>query len=234
MGSKGEERPLRVLVVEDEPLQGWLALRILEREGGMETALAADGREGLELAWSFRPHVILLDLVLPGMSGLELLRQYRGEGGKAGVLAVTGVRTEWSKRMSVAAGADFVLEKPICWEELPRTLRMLGGGLEAECLRLLKAMGAKGPGKGVRQAARCAALLGEGRCQLLKEAYIEVAARERSSPANVSKNIERMIEKLHAGGSPLYRRLLGRGPTDPEPTNREFLDILSQAARSPL
>lgn len=234
MGSKGEERPLRVLVVEDEPLQGWLALQILEREGGMETALAVDGPQGLELAWSFRPDVILLDLVLPGMSGLEMLRRYRREGGKARVLAVTGVQTEWSKRMSMAAGADFVLEKPICWEELPCTLRMLDGGLERECRRLLEAMGAKGRGKGARQAARCAALLGEGQCELLKEAYIEVAARERSSPANISKNIDRLIDDLHPRGTELYYRLLGRGPGDPRPTNREFLDILSRAVRIPL
>ena len=223
-----------MLVVEDEAIQGWVALRVLEGQGGMETALASDGTEGLEMAWSFRPDVILLDLVLPGMSGLELLRRYREEGGKAKVLAVTGVPSEWTGRMSVAAGADFVLIKPICWEELPRTIRMLGGGLEGECERLLKAMGAKGRGKGFQQAARCAALLGEGRCELLKEAYIEVAARERTSPANVSKNIERLIDDLHPQGTELYYRLLGRGPKDRPPTNREFLDILSQAARIPL
>lgn len=231
---RGKERPIRVLVVEDEPLQGWLTLQMLEQQEGMETALASDGFEGLEMAWSFRPHVILLDLVLPGMSGLELLRRYRGEGGKAKVLVITGARTEWSKRMSVAAGADFMLDKPVCWEELPATIRMLDGGLEGECRRLLKAMGAEERGKGFRQAAQCAALLGEGRCELLKEAYIELSARERSSPANISKNIERLIDGLHSQGTELYYRLLERGPADPAPTNREFLDILSQAARIPL
>lgn len=231
---RGKERPIRVLVVEDEPLQGWLTLQVLERRGGMETALAADGVEGLEMAWSFRPDVILLDLVLPGMSGLELLRRYREEGGRAKVLAVTGVQTEWSKRMSIAVGASFVLDKPICWEELPRTIRMLDGGLEGECRRLLKATGIGKEGVGARQAAQCAGLLGEGRCELLKEAYIEVSARERTSPANVSKNIERMIGRLHPQGTELYYRLFRLRPEDKPPTNREFLDLLAQAARIPL
>lgn len=234
MKNERERGPLRVLVVEDEPLQGWLTLQILEREGGIEAALAPDGLQGLDLAWSFRPHVILLDLVLPGMSGLELLRRYRGEGGGARVVAVTGMLTEWCQRMCVAAGADFMLEKPISWEELPQTLRLLEGGLEGECRRLLTAMGAKGREKGLRQTARCAALLGEGQCQLLKEAYIEVAAQERSSPDNVPKCVERVIKRLHLQGTPLYYQLLGRGAGDRAPTNREFLEILAQAARIPL
>ena len=147
---------------------------------------------------------------------------------------MTGALTEWCKRMSFAAGANFILGKPLNWEELVESIRLLYGGLEEMCRELLKAMGAKEKGAGFRQAARCAALLGEGECQLLKEAYIEVAARERSSPANISKNIERFIEKLHSQGTELYYRLFERKPEDPAPTNREFLDLLSQAARIPL
>ncbi len=225
--------PIRVLVVEDEPMQGWLTVQVLETQGGMEAVLATSGMEGLKLARSFQPDVILLDLILPGMSGLEMLRQYRREGGRAEVLAVTGVQTEWGKRMSLALGASFLLSKPVNWEELVRTVRMLESGLEEECQELLKALGAKGRGKGFFQAAYCAALLGEGRCELLKEAYIEAAARDRSSPVNISKNIERLAEELHGRRTELFCRLFP-GWREGPPTNREFLDILSQAARIPL
>jgi len=177
--------------------------------------------------------VILLDLILPGISGLELLRRYRREGGKAKVLVMTGALTEWCKRMSFAAGANFILGKPLNWEELVESIRLLYGGLEEMCRELLKAMGAKEKGAGFRQAARCAALLGEGECQLLKEAYIEAAARDRSSPVNISKNIERLAEELHGRRTELFCRLFP-GWREGPPTNREFLDILSQAARIPL
>ncbi len=71
----GKARPLRVLMVEDEGLLGQLGLQIIEGLGGMEAALGTDGKGGLELAWSWGPDVILLDLVLAVMSGMGLLRQ---------------------------------------------------------------------------------------------------------------------------------------------------------------
>lgn len=230
----GKEGPIRVLVVEDEPLLGRLGVRVLESLGGMETALAQDGEEGLELAWSWRPDVILLDLVLPVMSGVELLRRYRQEGGRAKVLAVTGGDLEKARKLVFPLGADGLLGKPFRWEEVVERLRMLAGGLAGQCRTLLIRMGAREESRGFLQAAECAALLGERECSLLKEAYVAVAQRQRTRPANVSKNIERLARELHEKGTPVYRRLTGRSPSDPPLTNREFLGLLSQAARIPL
>lgn len=230
----GKGRPLRVLVVEDEPLLGQLGVRILESLGGMEAVLAEDGEAGLELAWSWRPDVILLDLVLPVMSGTAMLRQYRREGGSAKVLAVTGGDLEKARGTVYPLGANDLLGKPFRWGEAIEKIRLLAGGLAEECRTLLRQMGANEKSKGFQQAVECAALLGERECTLLKEAYVEVAHRHRAKPGGVSKNIERLAKELHRKGSPLYRRLTGRAEEDPYLTNREFLDLLSQAARIPL
>lgn len=232
MGDK--ERPLRVLVVEDEPLLGRLSVRALEGLGGMEAALAEDGREGLELAGALRPDVILLDLFLPVMSGVEFLRQYRQSGGRAKVVVVTGAGQERVKELVFSAGADFLLGKPLQWSEVLPMLRELVGGREEKYRTLLRDMGAPVRSKGFGQAARCAALLKTDSCGLLKEVYIEAAAQWQSRPECVSKNIERLVRELHRQGSPLYRKLTGRGPEDPAPTNREFLELLGQAVRIPL
>jgi len=232
MGERG--RPVRVLLVEDEPLLGRLGVRILEGLGGMEAALGTDGAEGLELAWEWRPDVILLDLVLPVVSGVELLRQYRREGGKAKVLVITGGDLEKARGTVFAAGADELMGKPARWEEILDRVRLLAGGLEGQCRELLERMGARPGSKGFRQAAECAALLGERECGLLKEAYIEAARRHRTTPGSVAKNIERLAREVHQKGTPLYRRLTGREEGDPALTNREFLELLSQAARIPL
>lgn len=220
--------------MEDEPLLGRLGTQVLEGLGGMETALAQDGAEGLELAWSWRPDVILLDLVLPVMSGAELLGRYRREGGKAKVLVTTGVDLEKARRTVFPLGADKLMGKPVRWSEVINQIRMLAGGLAGQCRTLLEQMGARPESRGFRQAAECAALLGERECTLLKEAYIEVGRRERAKPASVSKNIERLAGEVHQKGTPLYVRLAGRTPEEPPLTNREFLDLLSQAARIPL
>lgn len=230
----GKERPLRVLMVEDEPLLGRLGVRVLESLGGMEAALARDGEEGLELAWSWRPDVILLDLVLPVMSGPELLQRYRQEGGRAKVLAVTGGDLEKARRLVFPLGADGLLGKPFRWAEIMERIRMLAGGLTGQCRTLLVRMGAREESRGFQQAAECAALLGERECSLLKEAYVEAARRRRVKPASVAKNIERLAKEVHEKGTPVYVRLTGRSREDPPLTNREFLDLLSQAARIPL
>ena len=220
-------------MVEDEPLLGRLGVRMLEM-AGMEAMLASDGEEGLELAWSWRPDVILLDLVLPVMSGMELLRRYRQEGGGAKVLVITGGDLEKVHGMVCALGGDKLLGKPLSWAEVLNNIYLLAEGLAGQCRCLLERMGAGQRCKGFQQAAECAALLGEGECSLLKEAYVEVARRHRTKPADVSKNVERLAREVHRKGTPLYRKLAGRGEKDPHLTNREFLDLLSQAARIPL
>lgn len=230
----GKARPLRVLMVEDEGLLGQLGIQIIEGLGGMEAALGSDGQEGLELAWSWRPDVILLDLVLPVMSGMELLRQYRLEGGKAKVLVLTGAELPKVRGRVFALGADYLMSKPVNWRELLGQIRLLAGGLAGQGRDLLRKLGAKEGSKGFQQAAECAALLGERECALLKETYVEVARRHRTAPENVAKNIERLAKEIHQKGTPLYRRLTGRRSEDPPLTNREFLDLLSRAARIPL
>lgn len=230
----GKVGPIRVLVVEDEPLLGRLTLQCLEGFGGMEGAWADNGEEGLALAWSWRPDVILLDLVLPEMSGVELLRQYRLRGGMAKVLVTTGADPGRIQGTLFALGADLVLRKPVRWKELLEQIRLLGDGLEGLCQSLLKAMGAKGDSKGFFQASECAALLGRRKCGLLKEAYIEVARRRGTTPDCVAKNVERLARDLHREGTPLYYRLAERKVEEPHLTAGEFLDLLSRAARIPL
>lgn len=223
-----------MLLVEDELLLGSLSLRCLESRSGIEAAWAEDGEKGLELAWSWEPDVILLDLILPGISGVELLRRYRSWGGTAKVIAMTGLDPKRIQETVFALGVDLVLQKPVHWEELFELIRLHGGGLKRVCRDLLLEMGAKEGHKGFSQAVECAAMLGEGKCTLLKEAYIEVASRQGTGPGCVAKNVERLAKDLHEAGTPLYYRLTGRNAEDPSLTAREFLDLLSQAARIPL
>ena len=184
------------------------------------------------IAW--RPDVILLDLILPVMSGVELLRQYRREGGGAKVLVMTGADLGKVQGLVCSLGANMLLSKPVRWGEVIGLCRLLAGGLEEQCRLLLREMGGREKGRGFEQAVQCAALLGENRCALLKEAYIEVARRQRTTVGSISKNIERLAKEVHQKGTPRYRRLTGREGGDPPLSNREFLDILSQAARIPL
>lgn len=109
----------RILVVDDEPDITALVANHLTR-AGFEVATAASGEEALEAARATRPDVVVLDLMLPGTSGQEVLREFRqrGETRDVGIILVTTRREEADRLRSRSAGADDYLAKPFSPQEL--------------------------------------------------------------------------------------------------------------------
>jgi DNA-binding response OmpR family regulator len=111
-----------VLVIEDEPdLRAGLQHN-LELEG-YRVDTAADGKEGLRKARDGRPALILLDLMLPGMSGLEVLRHLRETGRQTPVIIVSAKGQDRDKVQGLELGADDYLTKPFGISELTARIR---------------------------------------------------------------------------------------------------------------
>ncbi len=91
---------------------------------GYRVQAASDGLEGLELALRDKPPVLLVDLNMPGLNGLELARQLRREPGfeNAAFVAVTGCAQYQDKLLSAEAGFNAHLTKPIDLDELQAVL----------------------------------------------------------------------------------------------------------------
>ncbi len=105
-----------VLVVDDEANLVELVQGYLEQEG-YTVLTAGDGRAALDLARSGSPDVIILDLLLPGLDGLEVCRQVR-QFSDAYVLMLTAKAEEVDKLVGLAVGADDYLTKPFSPREL--------------------------------------------------------------------------------------------------------------------
>jgi len=116
---------MRILVVDDERAVRESLRRALELEG-YEIELAADGSEALErLDSSEEPDAMILDVLMPGLDGLEVCRRIRGTGSKLPVLMLTA-RTEVEDRVAgLDAGADDYVTKPFALEELFARVRAL-------------------------------------------------------------------------------------------------------------
>jgi DNA-binding response OmpR family regulator len=107
----------RILVVEDNPDLAFGLRHNLEFEG-YEVEVAADGPAGLAAARSFRPDLIVLDLMLPGLDGYRVLRTLRDEGSKVPVLILTARGEEADKVRGFRMGADDYVTKPFGLLEL--------------------------------------------------------------------------------------------------------------------
>lgn len=226
------DNPIPVLLVEDDPIQRALAQQILSLEGHLRVSAAPDGLEGLELALTGQYQILLLDLILPGISALELLRRYRSQGGKAKALVLSPFPGQWVCDLAMTAGADFFLPKPVQWGEVLRLIPFLCGDPAADFRALLTSLGASPSHAGTGQAAWAAYLLAAHRDWLLKEIYIETAHRFHTSAAGVEVNIRRLIARLYRQDRPPLPAPFP--PPGRPPSNGDFLRSLAQAVTFPL
>ena len=111
----------RVLVVDDDPAAVELLQEFLTAKG-YQVITAGDGAEGLRRAKEERPHLILLDIQMPKMDGLEVLRHLRAIDKEVGVIMITGVNDEETARQAMALGAFDYIVKPLDLPYLERSL----------------------------------------------------------------------------------------------------------------
>jgi len=130
---------MKILIVDDHAIVRDGLSRLLTADGEHEVRLAASGREALALARTFRPAVVILDLNLPGLGGLELLR--RLAQADAGRILVLSMHAEpLYARRSLEAGAHGYVSKNVAPDELLTAVRRVGAGgryVEAEIAQAL-------------------------------------------------------------------------------------------------
>jgi two-component system, OmpR family, response regulator MprA len=115
---------MRLLVVDDDPSVREALALVLDLNG-FEVATAIDGREAIRTLATDSPDAVILDVLMPGLDGLEVCRRLRATGNRTPVLMLTA-RSEVSERVAgLEAGADDYLAKPFAREELIARLRAL-------------------------------------------------------------------------------------------------------------
>lgn len=113
-----------ILVIEDDPaIRQGLEVTLLRASYTVLTA--SDGESGLDLARTEGPDLILLDLMLPGMSGYELCRRLRDEGRNVPILMLTARAEEQDRVLGLDTGADDYVVKPFSVPELMARIRAL-------------------------------------------------------------------------------------------------------------
>jgi two-component system OmpR family response regulator len=114
----------RVLVVDDENSISELIATSLKFVG-FDVRTAATGAQALQIAEEFKPHALILDVMLPDQNGFEVCRQIRSEGHNVGVLFLTAKDSVEDKIAGLTIGGDDYVTKPFSLEELVARLRAL-------------------------------------------------------------------------------------------------------------
>jgi DNA-binding response OmpR family regulator len=130
-------RAMEVLLIEDERRTGAFIVRALEAQG-IEVATAEDGRDGLARALRDRFDLVVLDLMLPGVDGLTLLRELRARKPELPVLIVSARADLETKLRGFDLGADDYLVKPFAVDELVARVRAhlrRSGAIESDIVR---------------------------------------------------------------------------------------------------
>ena len=117
-------RPVRILVVEDDEEIAQVLQRSLRLEG-YEVKLAGDGVRGLDEAHAFLPDIIVLDLGLPRLDGIDVARRLRDDGDDTPILMLTARDALESRVEGLDVGADDYLVKPFERQELLARMRAL-------------------------------------------------------------------------------------------------------------
>ena len=135
---------MRILLVEDDLRLASIIARVLGQER-IEVDLAHDGDTGLDLALSGVHDVVILDRMLPGLDGMEVVRSLRDEGQSVPVLMLTALGDLPERVEGLDAGADDYLGKPFAFEELLARVRALARRVERPVLHeIVEAGGVRG------------------------------------------------------------------------------------------
>jgi len=127
----------KILIVEDEP-DMVLGLKDNFEFEGYEVLTATDGQAGLERARSVKPDLIVLDVMLPKLSGLEVCKTLRGEGYEGPILMLTARGQEIDKVVGLELGADDYVTKPFSIRELLARVRAVLRRTEGKAKRLVR------------------------------------------------------------------------------------------------
>jgi len=113
----------RVLIIDDEELDRKAMVVALKKAGYSEIECAETGRSGIEKAQSFKPDIIVIDVVLTDMDGFDACTQIKTlEGVKPKVIMITGHLDMVNAKKAVASGADEIIEKEPGYGNICRTI----------------------------------------------------------------------------------------------------------------
>src|SRR5437763_16199872 len=195
---------MRILIVDDHPITRNALSALLDQEGFSVVGEAADGAEAIELARRLRPAIVLLDLSMPGIGGLEALPRLREAAPETEVVVLTASGTEENLLAAIRGGAAGYLLKSEPPERIAEFLRGVAEGQAAlsgeVARRLLEQVREGGVGRGSPDSIAASLSARELEVLLLLDDHLgtdEIAERLYISEHTVRSHVKSLLRKLN-------------------------------------
>jgi DNA-binding NarL/FixJ family response regulator len=191
---------VRVVLADDHALVREATAELLERAGGIHVVgQAADGPETLRLVAALRPDVLLLDLAMPGMDGLEVTRRARGLSPKTAVVALTAHEEHAYVLATLEAGASGYLSKASRGREVIQAVRAAATGEAVFSANIARAVTRSALGEGRHSSALTPRELDVLRAAARGLGNKQIAAELGMSARTVQTHLTRVFSKLGVG-----------------------------------
>src|SRR6185295_1754448 len=112
------ESPLTCLIVDDSAFARFHLRRLMDSFDNVVASEAANGNEAISEYRRLKPDIVLMDIVMPGLEGVETVRRICESDPKAGVIMISSVSYKDKVQEALAAGAKYFIPKPVTTEEL--------------------------------------------------------------------------------------------------------------------
>ena len=245
------ETKTRILLADANPEFSAALTRLIAADNSLELcASACDGAEALDQALSLRPEVLILDLMLPQLDGLEVLRRMKENGFHCPVIMTSGFVSSAVLARCAAAGVDFFIPRPCDPEALIQRVRQLrtapeaipgipeglsNPDLESLVTDIIHEIGVPAHIKGY-QYLREAIILTVNDMEMInavtKILYPEVAKRYNTTPSRVERAIRHAIEVAwDRGDIEVLQKYFGYTVSNikGKPTNSEFIAMIADS-----
>ena len=193
---------MRIVLADDHPITREALAALLDQHDFTVVGEAADGEEAIELARKLQPQLVLLDLSMPGLGGLEALPQIRDAAPECEVVVLTASGTEENLLSAIRGGAAGYLLKSEPPERIVQFLRGVGNGeaaLSGEVARRLLEQVREGGTRGVPDRIAHSLSAREVEVLLLLDDHLgtdEIAARLYISEHTVRSHVKSLLRKL--------------------------------------
>lgn len=196
------EGKIRIVLADDHEIMCEGLKFLIDRQDDMDVVgLAGTGEKVLELTEELNPDVVVMDISMPSMDGIEASMRLKSSGSRAKVLVLSAVLTRHTIDQTIAAGVSGLMMKESAFREFASAIRTINRGERYFCSRIMNVVASSYVGR-LRDGSNDSPIFTERECEVIRQfangkSTKEIALRINMSGKTIDASRRKIMDKLH-------------------------------------